>query len=629
MLRHAIVMQSIRRDVAVLGWRAARGPTARLGVAIVVGAVGPMAFILTSSAAVGELPKAIREGLGSAAGTRMTALIIAAGVVFVLVQIASHERFTEGEMVGQRIVVALRNEVLRVCTIGAGVDDLADPGVRDELGIVVGIGRGQPLERAPAAIAEVTVNTVSAAAAVVVLMYLRLWIGLAVGLAYFAIRSIAAVENGRRMELLFGQATQLRRAQYLRQLALAPAAAKELRVFQLQEWLLALLDTEWTGVVRGTWRARRSGDRKVLAAGLVFAALYCAVFSVLLREAASGRLSLEAFAIYVQALIGAVNVFGGNRAYGLEASLAPVAALRRLEERRQATRGRTATRPETRPPMRDIALNNVRFAYPNGPDVLRGLQLKVKVGESVALVGANGAGKTTALKLLAGFYPPISGSVLVDGVPLSQLDGASWRKHLAMMFQGFVQLPLTLAENVHFLRANGSSASSGDEVRARHDISECLDAAGLGEKLRTLPDGLHTVLGRSLPGGVDLSSGEWQRVALARVFFAVRRGATVLLLDEPTASVDVEAEQEIFDRLLQQSQNLTRIVVSHRFSTVRRMDRIVVVDDGRVLEDGPHDALMARHGSYRRMFLAQAAPFAKSQRPVPAGGQDSDEHHAR
>jgi ATP-binding cassette subfamily B protein len=220
----------------------------------------------------------------------------------------------------------------------------------------------------------------------------------------------------------------------------------------------------------------------------------------------------------------------------------------------------------------------------------------------VALVGANGAGKTTLLNLLGGFGRPDAGRILIDGEDLSGLDLVAWRRSLAMVFQDFVRLPLTVADNVTMLREAGDPAV----------VRECLDLAGAGDLVADLPDGIDTVLDPEQPGGVDLSGGQWQRLALARAFYAVRQGARTLLLDEPTANVDVAGELEIFDRLRASAAGLTTVVVSHRFAVVRRMDRICVFDGGSVIEDGTHDELMAARGRYHTMFLAQAAPFATS-----------------
>jgi ABC-type multidrug transport system fused ATPase/permease subunit len=404
----------------------------------------------------------------------------------------------------------------------------------------------------------------------------------------------------------------------------------------------------------------------------------------------NGGLETGAFAVFLQALIGASAVSGGTAAFGLDVALAPVSAVRRLEERKAAASRGAAARTAKDLTVRRLELRDVTFAYDSNGDpaadattdgtdaaanaaaergeahgedrgepygetrgetrselpgktrggggvvlhgetrgeshgephdkphdktsakprsaprpVLDGVSFSVAAGESVALVGENGAGKTTLLKLLAGLLDPASGRIEADGVALHDLGRADWRRHLAMVFQDFARLPLTVAENVHVLRAD-----SGDE-QTRKTVLDCLERVGLGERVARLPHGIDTVLGARLPGGVDFSGGEWQRLALARAFFTLHQGARVLLVDEPTASIDPSAETEFFDRLLDETEGMIRIVVSHRFNTVRRVDRIVVLDRGRVVESGSHDDLMRQDGLYRRMFLAQAAPFTE------------------
>jgi ABC-type multidrug transport system fused ATPase/permease subunit len=225
--------------------------------------------------------------------------------------------------------------------------------------------------------------------------------------------------------------------------------------------------------------------------------------------------------------------------------------------------------------------------------VLDHFDLTIPAGSSLAIVGQNGAGKTTLAKLLCRLYDPQSGAVEVDGVDVRELDLASWRSRIAAVFQDFLRLQLPLRDNV-------APAGAPDPV-----VREALEAAG-ATNLATLD----TVLARGYEGGTDLSGGQWQRVALARALCAVTLGAGVVLLDEPTAQLDVRGEAEIFDRILAATRQCTTILVSHRFSTVRHADRICVLEHGRVVELGSHDELMALGGRYRSMFDLQAQRFA-------------------
>jgi ABC-type multidrug transport system fused ATPase/permease subunit len=255
--------------------------------------------------------------------------------------------------------------------------------------------------------------------------------------------------------------------------------------------------------------------------------------------------------------------------------------------------------------------------------VLDGLDLAIPAGRSLAIVGANGAGKTTLIKLLCGLYEPTAGRVTVDGVDLRALLPADWQRRVAAIFQDFVQYHLTARENVVL----GAPGHAEDLERLR----AAAEKAGAAEVIEALPRGWDTVLSRRYEGGTDLSGGQWQRIALARALFAVEPasrshtplpgspagatrtpadpGARVLILDEPTAALDVRAEAALYERFLELTAGLTTIVISHRFSTVRRADRIVVLDGGRVAEDGTHESLVAAGGRYATMFALQAQRF--------------------
>jgi ATP-binding cassette subfamily B protein len=243
----------------------------------------------------------------------------------------------------------------------------------------------------------------------------------------------------------------------------------------------------------------------------------------------------------------------------------------------------------------------VVFRYPGSERrVLDGLTVTLHPGETVALVGQNGAGKTTLVKVLGGLYRPDSGRITIDGIDLATLDLAAWRRRLAVLFQDFVRYPADVRDNITF----AAPERTGDAA-----VREALALAGGAELLTGLADGLDTSLWREGAEGTDLSGGQWQRVALARALFATSAGRRVLVLDEPTAHLDVRAEAEFHERVVSRVHDTTTVLISHRLSTVRPADRILLLRDGRVAEDGTHDELLALGGDYARFFTVQAETF--------------------
>jgi ATP-binding cassette subfamily B protein len=297
--------------------------------------------------------------------------------------------------------------------------------------------------------------------------------------------------------------------------------------------------------------------------------------------------------VYVQSAVGVSMIAFGGLSWSLDGAAAPVTAVLRLEPAMRPTGAlASGNRPAPAAGAPEIRLCDVSFSYPGGAAVLQHFDLTVPAGSSLAIVGQNGAGKTTIAKLLCRLYDPQSGAITIDGVDLREFDLASWRARVTAVFQDFLRLELPLRDNV-------APAGAPDEV-----VRTALESAGAANLAA-----LDTVLARGYSGGTDLSGGQWQRIALARALAAVTLGAGVVLLDEPTAQLDVRGEAEIFDRLLAATRQCTTILISHRFSTVRHADRICVLEHGRVIELGSHDQLMALGGRYRTMFDLQAQRF--------------------
>jgi ABC-type multidrug transport system fused ATPase/permease subunit len=390
----------------------------------------------------------------------------------------------------------------------------------------------------------------------------------------------------------------------------SPAEGKEIRIFGLGEWALGRIDQHLRSGFDPLWPV----GRRILAAQwrqlvLVLVPLGI-VYVVVAADAARGGAPVAMATAAMVAGTGVFEAFADAPRATINA-ITCVQAFTRLREelsgggsRRPVTKpaGAPSLQPDPRPPL--IRFEDVRFRYPGTESfVLDGLDLQVRPGELLGIVGVNGAGKSTLIKLLAGLYEPTSGRITADGADLADIGPDAWRPRVSVVFQDFVRYHLSAADNVAF----------GNALVAP-DMTAVVDAArdaGLDEVVSRLPEGWETPLARARSGGVDLSGGQWQQVALARALYATRTGAQVLVLDEPTAHLDVRTEFDVFARLAAHRGDASVILISHRLSTVRRADRIVLLSGGRITESGSHEELMAAGGGYAAMFAIQAERFQR------------------
>jgi ATP-binding cassette subfamily B protein len=404
----------------------------------------------------------------------------------------------------------------------------------------------------------------------------------------------------------FHQGTdEMRRARYFDQVATRPEAAKETRVFGLGPWVLAQHKSHWLAGIADSWVKRTRFDRKLLWIGLGAIPVNMLICGLLAYDALHNNVSLSTVSIVLTNLaylnlVGALGPYNFPLQWMVE-SLPNVESL----EHDLAARvgGDTGAQPAAGLPQKQIRFESVAFSYPDSSvNVLEGLDLLFEAGRSTAIVGANGAGKTTLIKLLAGLHAPSAGRISIDDTDINDLRAGDWQRQVAVVFQDFSHYPVTARENVSFGAVGFASDYAG--------VTEVAARAGASSFIEDLPRGWDTVLSREFTDGLDLSGGQWQRLALARALFAARHGATVLVLDEPTAWLDVRGEAEFFERFLDITSGLTTIIISHRFSTVRRADTICVLDGGHVVERGDHASLIASDGMYAEMFNLQAARFA-------------------
>jgi ATP-binding cassette subfamily B protein len=568
-----------------------------------------VAFIVATSAVVGRIPAAAEQGLDSPEWRSLRNALLVAGVLFVVQQLSWPFQWAFGEMVTWRVDDVIRERVAAASFEPVGIAALEDPDTLDQLAQVADPNRGvgfSPGGACAGMLALISRYVTWASASIFLGVVYTWWAGLAAALGALAVRTSIRSGVGRLGEFEARFAGERRRRDYYRDLLARPGAAKEARVFGLVGWLRNRYETHALDAVRPVWRARRR---------IVYLPFLLSIPAWLLlagaatigaaRAAATGELTLGelAFALQAIVLISGFGTFFWHSDWQTEHGLRMYDAVESFEA--SAAAGRAAESPSDDPdgrPREEIRFEHVTFGYGDGEHpVLRELELTIPAGRSLAIVGLNGAGKTTLVKLLARLYEPQAGRIAVDGIDIRAFPAAAWRRRLGAIFQDFVHYDLPVRDNVGF----GAPALLRDEGRVRTALSR----AGALAVVEALPHGLDTVLSREYEEGAELSGGEWQRIAIARALLAVEGGASVLVLDEPTANLDVRAEAEFFDQFLELTRGVTTILISHRFSSVRRADRIAVLDDGAIVEEGTHAELLARGGRYAELFRLQAERF--------------------
>ncbi|GAB4191583.1 MAG: ABC transporter ATP-binding protein [Roseiflexaceae bacterium] len=438
---------------------------------------------------------------------------------------------------------------------------------------------------------------------VVVLLFWQPWVVPVILMASMLLFRTAARYNQSRFQMIVGRTTQMRTSQYYRAMLTSDWVAKEVRLFGLQPFL--------GGRYRGLLDQLYSQDvtlvrRELLHVGaveLLLASVYPLLFAFAVYQAALGRITIGEFTLYNQSmwqLAGSLHFLTLmlSQLYENRLFITNLFQFLSLEPTVEAARadGPAPLTPPAATPR--IEFRNVSFCYPhiNNP-VLHDLSFVIEPGETVALVGVNGAGKTTLVKLLAGLYLPTGGQILLDGVDTALMDRAVLRERLGVILQDYIIYHFSAYDNIGIGRA--------EALDDRERVLESARQSGFDRVATAMPQGYETILGRFFELGHELSGGQRQLVALTR---ALMRRAPVLILDEPSAALDVYAEQRFFEQVLDEhrTRSQTTLFISHRFSTVRRADRILVLEHGRLIEAGSHSELLARQGRYAEMFTAQA-----------------------
>ena len=581
-------------------WRAAPGYTLLWWTMIVLRGVTPA----LASVAFGWLVAEITNGASLAAP------LVAVGVTFFVMVVSQPLHQAVSANLGSRLAAHLYDQLLDVCTRPAGIAHLERADLTTDLTMARDFDLGMmgpPLDLSMDFISSGLVDLVVGASAAVLLLWFEWWAAPVLLAAWIATHWMLR-ESGVWRDRNTDEVRQAQRhADYSYRLAVDAAPAKELRLFGLAGWVADRFVATRRRLYDLQYEATRLREKSVAMSLAIVLAANLGVFLLIADAAADGSVSTGQLVVYVQAAIGVSSIAFGGLNWALDGASAPVAALMRLERAvsDELDTSGTAAPPTAAPSIR---FHDVTFSYP-GEDrrVLDGFDLTVPAGTSIAIVGVNGAGKTTLAKLLCRLYDPTSGAIEIDGRPLSELELGAWRRRLTAVFQDFIRFELPL-------RVNVAPDGAPDET-----IREALAAAGASE----LAGGdLDTILSKGYPGGTDLSGGQWQRVALARALCAVLQGAGVVLLDEPTAQLDVRGEAEIFERLLAATRDCTTILISHRFSTVRLADLVCVIADGKLAELGTHDELMQLGGRYRTMFDLQASRFALGAPEFDEAGEE-------
>lgn len=590
-----------------------RGLTALSIVAVVLTAVMPTATTLASGALVGAVPAAVKNGLESSQGRNLLRALAVLAAVYTF-QFAVLPLFNQAtNALSRRLDRSLSERVMTAILAPTGIRHLEEPEILDEVtkaeGLVTGYTPGGAV-RGMVGIWSIRLGAIGGVALVARFSWL-----LAGGLA-----AVAIVEQRfwrKRFDevtaSIFDRGDRHRRSNYLRDTVLTPVAAKEVRVFGLQPWFARRFHSSWDEVMVPVWKEMRGNRLKSTAAAILPPAAIVTALALITSAALDGRIDLTALVVLTQAVFTISNLGAvGDQDEMISRGVAALPVALSLEKRLRGPEFVAAGSADPAGlPRQVIRFEKVAFRYPGrDADVYDGLDLEIPAGRSLAVVGENGAGKTTLVKLLARMYEPTSGRITVDGVDVRELDPAKWQTRIAAIFQDFRRYHLPARDNVAF----GAPAIADDQAAIERSASR----AGVLELIEGLDAGWDTPLDRQLTGGTDLSGGQWQRIALARALFAVEGGAGVLILDEPTASLDVRTESELYERFLDLTAGLTTIVISHRFSTVRRADCIVVLDQGRVVERGTHDELVALGGRYATMFDLQASRYVD-------GGDEAEE----
>ena len=580
-----------------LVWSAARFEFVIVMSMDVIQAAGVLVLLLQVQVILSRLIAA-NGASGADIGLNLVIFVLA-NVVIVIAQSVISNRKT---LLGERTRIHVSNAILSVACL-AELSDFDDSRFHDRLQRAATSASTRPIQLVQSLV-TVGQALFTVAALWAGILIIQPWIGLCLAPVVIPIWIGGTKSGSQYFDFIKKTTASDRSRTYLFMLLTTRDPAKEIRAFNLARYLSDTWVTsnmERLGMLRTTLRRRlRSSMISSLGSNVALAA------------AAGLLVGLNDWKVMTLAqtatVAGALLLFSQKLLDGISSTndffeSAPlVGDLDEFLSLEPTLRRNRSGRPFERE-FGEISIEGISFTYQDADrPALDEVSLTIRAGEVVALVGENGSGKTTLAKILAGLYTPQDGAVMVDGTDLREFDSASWRESVAVLFQDYIKYALTAAENIEL--------GSIEREHGPEDVGRAALAAGADEFLSALPDGYQTILSPQFGRGLDLSLGQWQRVALARAFY---RNAPLVVLDEPSSSLDARAERALFDSVRELYRERTVLLISHRFSTVRAADRIVVLSDGKVVEQGSHTSLMALGGRYAELFSIQAAGFLEEE----------------
>ena len=580
----------------------------------------PIVFVIATSVLVGRAPAAVQHGVGSPQWGALVVAFLVASAVFLFQQFLAPVQLALSELMRDRVNGHFHQRLISVSLRSTGIGPLEDDATLSKLrqaSEMLETGFRTPGHAASGMVAYLARYTRLIGLCVIIGIVGSSWGALAVFASTMCFRYGQRGSGMRVYMRIFPMvAPHRRKRDYFRNIGIEAVAAKEVRVFGLTDWVVGRYRASAIATLEPMWRERR---KYMVYRFLWFTAIGllvdCGVLALLVRSASQGSTTLTELALGMQATIAAIllgehyHESDANTQFGMNAARALDDFKHLVDEYAEKDVGRDGALADAAGlPAQSIRFDNVSFVYDGSArTVLDGLDLTLRAGECTAIVGLNGAGKTTLVKLLARLYEPTGGALRVDGRDARDYDVDSWRRQIGVIFQDFNRYELSVYDNIALGAVE--RAANPDAVRA------AATKVGLAAAIDELPRGFDTLLARQYDQGAELSGGQWQRVAIARALYAVDAGARVLVLDEPTAALDVRAEAEFFDEFAELTRGVTTLLISHRFSSVRHADRIVVIEHGRVIEDGTHDSLVASGGRYAELFRLQAERFAAGLDP--------------